>query len=73
MGSVGDCFDNAVCGSFFAALECNVLDRRRLKTQVEVRMTVFDFIEGWYNLHRCDWALDYLSQINCERSHSAEG
>ena len=49
MGSVGDCFDDAMCESFFATLECELLDRRRFKTQVEARMAVFEFIEGWYN------------------------
>ncbi len=33
MGSVGDCFDNAMCESFFATLECELLDRRRFATQ----------------------------------------
>jgi putative transposase len=28
MGSVGDCFDIALCESFFATLECELLDRR---------------------------------------------
>jgi putative transposase len=27
MGSVGNCFDNAMCESFFATLECELLDR----------------------------------------------
>src|ERR1700737_755146 len=67
MGSVGDCFDNAMCESFFATLECELLDRRRFKTQVEARMAVFEFIEGWYNPHRRHSALDYLSPINYER------
>ena len=72
MGSVGDAYDNAMCESFFATLECELLNRRRFKTQVEARMAVFDFIEGWYNPHRRHSALDYLSPINYERSHSAE-
>jgi putative transposase len=71
-GSVGDCFDNAMCESFFATLECELLNRRRFKTQVEARMAAFDFIEGWYNPHRRHSALDYLSPINYERSHSAQ-
>jgi putative transposase len=70
MGSVGDCFDNAMCESFFATLEGELLKRRRFKTQVEARMAVFDFIEGWYNPHRRHSSLDYLSPINYERSHS---
>ena len=72
MGSVGDCFDNAMCESFFATLECELLNRQSFKTQVEARLAVFDFIEGWYNPHRRHSALDYLSPINYERSHSAK-
>jgi putative transposase len=71
MGSVGDCFDNAMCESFFATLECELLDRRRFKTQIEARMAVFEFIEAWYNPHRRHSALDY-SPINYERSHLQE-
>jgi transposase InsO family protein len=70
MGSVGDCFDNAMCESFFATLECELLNRRSFKTQVEARIAVFDFIEGWYNPHRRHSALDYLSPINYERSQN---
>jgi putative transposase len=71
-GSVGDCFDNAMCESFFATLECELLDRRHFRTQVEARMAVFEFIEGWYNPHRRHSARDYLSPINYERSHYSE-
>ena len=70
MGSVGDAYDNALCESFFATLECELLDRTRSKTQVDARLAVFEFIEGWYNPHRRHSALDYLSPINYERSHS---
>lgn len=70
MGTVGDCFDNAMCESFFATLECELLARRSFKTRVEARIAVFDFIEGWHNPHRRHSALDYLSPINYERSHS---
>jgi len=72
MGSVDDCFDNADVGEFLRPLECELLNRRRFKTQVEARMAVFDFIEGRYNSHRRHSALDYPSPINYERSHPAE-
>jgi putative transposase len=71
MGSVGDCFDNAMCESFFATLECELLDRRRFATQAEARMAVFEFIEGWYNPHRRHSALDYLSPMQYERRWSS--
>lgn len=69
MGSVGDAYDNALCESFFATLECELLDRRRFATQVEARRAVFEFIEGWYNPHRRHSALDYESPINYEKKH----
>lgn len=46
LGSVGDCYDNALCESFFATLECELIERRRFTTKAEVRMAVFRFIEG---------------------------
>ena len=67
MGSVGDCFDNALCESFFATLECELLDRQRFATQAEARLAVFDFLEGWYNLHRRHSALGYLSPAEYEK------
>jgi len=71
MGSVGDCFDNAMCESFFATLECELLDRRRFRTQIDARMAVFDFVEGWYNNHRRHSALGYLSPMDFEKLERA--
>jgi putative transposase len=71
MGSVGDCFDNAMCESFFATLECELLEKRRFKNQAEARMAIFEFIEGWYNPHRRHSALDYASPMQYERKHLA--
>ena len=70
MGSVGDAYDNAMCESFFATLECELLDRRRFRSQAEARMAVFDFVEGWYNPKRRHSALGYLSPIQFERTNS---
>lgn len=66
MGSVGDCFDNAMAESFFATLERELLNRRRFKTQVEARLAVFEWIEGWYNPHRRHSSLGYFSPVNFE-------
>jgi transposase InsO family protein len=70
MGSIGDCFDNAMCESFFATLECELLERRRFKTHLEARLAIFDFIEGWYNPHRRHSALGYQSPIDYEATHA---
>lgn len=68
MGSVGDAYDNAMCESFFATLECELLDRTRFRNQAEARMAVFDFIEGWYNPRRRHSALGYKSPMNYEKA-----
>ena len=72
MGSVGDAYDNAMAESFFATLECELLDRTRFETQREARMAVFEWIEGWYNPQRRHSSIRYLSPMEFERRH-AEG
>lgn len=68
MGSVGDAYDNAMAESFFASLECELLDRRSLKTKTEARLALFRYIEGWYNPRRRHSALGRVSPVNFERN-----
>jgi len=70
MGSVADCYDNALCESFFATLECELLDRHRFRSQKEALGAVFEFIEGWYNPHRRHSSLDYASPARYEMAHA---
>lgn len=72
MGSVGDCYDNALCESFFASLECELIDRRRFATHAEARMAVFRYIEGFYNRHRRHSSLDYLSPMQYELERAVQ-
>ena len=69
MGSVGDCYDNAMCESFFATLECELIERESFSERLEARLSVFTFIEGWYNPHRLHSALDYQSPASYEEEH----
>jgi len=71
MGSVGNCYDNAMAESFFATLECELLARSRFKTHAEARNAVFDFIEGFYNPQRRHSSLGYVSPMAFERQHRA--
>jgi len=71
MGSVGDCYDNALCESFFATLECELFDRRAFDNRGQVPMAVFEFIEGWYNPHRRHSSLGYDTPLGYERRHAA--
>jgi putative transposase len=69
MGSVGDCYDNAMCESFFATLECELIDRLSFQSHAHARREIFEYIEGWYNPHRRHSALGQLSPVNYERRY----
>jgi putative transposase len=69
MGTVGDALDNAVAESFFATLECELLDRYDWPTRQALRTAVFDFIEVFYNRQRRHSTLDYLTPIDYEQQH----
>jgi putative transposase len=69
MGSRGDAYDNAMAESFFASLECELLDRRCFQSKTEARLAVFTWIEGWYNPRRRHSALGYLSPLNFEEQN----
>jgi len=69
-GSVGDAYDNAMAESFFASLECELIERRSWPTQREARMAVFTWIEGWYNPRRRHSALGYRSPMQFEKDNN---
>lgn len=65
-GSRGDVYDMAIAESFFASLECELIDRHSFKTKTEARLAVFTWIEGWYNPRRRHADLGYRSPMNFE-------
>ena len=78
-GSVGDAYDNALCESFLATLECELLDRHRFRSHEEAAGAVFEFmvgaitipwIEGWYNPQRRHSSLGYASPVRYELKHA---
>jgi putative transposase len=69
MGSVGDCYDNAMAESFFATLECELLERRSMENHGDARQAIFEYIEGWYNPHRRHSGIDFQSPANYERRY----
>lgn len=66
-GRTGSCFDNAVTESFFASLECELIDRHFFRTRSEAERAVFGYIEGFYNPRRRHRANDQLSPVEYER------
>ena len=71
MGSIGDCYDNAVCESFHASLKKERIHRRPWPTRAEARSAIFEYIEGWYNPRRRHSTLGYLSPAEYEAQHHA--
>jgi len=67
MGSVGDCYDNAVAESFFATLKRECTDRHSYPTRSDARTAIFEFIEVFYNRQRLHSTLDYQSPADFEK------
>ena len=65
-GPVGDCYDNAMAESFFASLECELLDRSTFRDRNQARRALFDYIEIFYNQERAHSSLGYLSPAEFE-------
>jgi putative transposase len=70
MGTVGDAYDNAMAESFFATLECELIDRRVFKSKAEARTALFAYIEGWYNPRRRHGSIGYVAPVEFERRHA---
>jgi len=72
MGSVADCFDNALAESVFATLECELFDQQphgRFATRRQAKLAVFDYLETFYNPRRRHSALQMRSPLAFERAH----
>ena len=68
MSRKGDCFDNAVAESFFATLKSELVYHEKFRTREEARMSIFDYIETFYNKRRLHSYLNYLSPEQFEKS-----
>ena len=72
MGTVGDAYDNAMAESFFATLECELIDRKSWQTKTEARLALFSYIEGWYNPRRRHSGIGQMSPAKFEAAHAPE-
>jgi Integrase core domain len=69
MGSIGDCFDNAVIESFWSRMQVDLLDRKRWRTRVELANAIFEYLEIFHNCQRRDSALAMLRPVEFEAVH----
>jgi transposase InsO family protein len=58
MGSVGDCYDNAMIEAFWSRMQVELLDRQRWATRIELANAIFEYIEIFHNRQRRHSALD---------------
>ncbi|WP_371602468.1 transposase [Streptomyces sp. NBC_01220] len=69
-GRTGQCWDNALAESFFSTIKRELLGTSAWPNRA-ARTAIFDFIEGWYNLHRLHSSLGYLSPAEYETALAA--
>jgi putative transposase len=70
MGSVGDCYDNAMMESFWGTLQLEVLDRKTWNSRAELANAIFEWIECWYNPNRRHSSIGMLSPVDYEQHHT---
>ncbi len=66
MGSVGDCFDNAVIESLWSRMQVELLDRRRWHTRIDLANAIFEYLEIFHNRQRRHSRLGMLTPIEYE-------
>ncbi|MER7196696.1 IS3 family transposase [Streptomyces sp. CB01635] len=71
VGRTGQCWDNALAESFFATIKRELLGIAAWPSRASARTAIFDFIEGWYNLHRLHSSLGYRSPADYETALAA--
>jgi transposase InsO family protein len=72
MGTIGDCYDNAVIESFWGRMQTELLNRRRWKTRIELANAIFEYLEVFHNRQRRHSALGMLTPIEYEKLHPTQ-
>ena len=65
MGSIGDCYDNAVIEAFWSRMQLELLNTQRWKTRVELATAIFE-LEIWHNRQRRHSSLGMLTPVEYE-------
>ena len=66
MGTVGDCYDNAMMESFWGTMQIELLDRERGRRATSLPIAIFEWIECWYNPKRRHSSIGMHSPIAFE-------
>lgn len=66
MSRKGNCWDNAIAESFFHTLKVELVHNCTYKTREEAKLSLFQYIEGYYNQIRMHSAIDYKTPFEFE-------
>ena len=66
MGSIGDCYDNAMIESFWGRVQTELLNRQRWRTRIELANALFEYLEIFHNRRRRHSSLGMLTPIEYE-------
>jgi len=69
MSRRGNCWDNAVAESFFATLKSELVYPRRWSSRAELRASLFEYLETFYNRRRLHSALGYRAPAEVEAEY----
>jgi putative transposase len=61
MSRRGNCWDNAVAESFFGSLKQELIYRNSYTSRIQASMSIFDYIEIFYNKRRLHSVLGFLT------------
>ena len=67
MSRSGNCYDNAYLESFWGTLKTELVHGERYRTRLEARLSIFEYVEVFYNRQRRHSALGYRSPEQYER------
>jgi len=69
MGSIGDCYNNAVIESFWGRVQTELLNRRRWRTRIELANALFEYLEIFHNRRRRHSSLGMLTPRRVREAH----
>jgi len=72
MGSVGDCYDNAMAEAMFATLKKELIHPYRMRSEKQLRQAVGHYLEVYYNEQRPHSALENRSPVEFEENFAEE-
>jgi len=70
MSRKGNCWDNAVAESFFKTIKVEWIYSKNYVNQEQAQLSIFEWIESWYNRRRRHSALGYKTMEEFEQINS---